>query len=75
MLKPTATWREIRKVMEMQETKEFVIGHVGAQRGTDNSYHGKKRVGIWFSELYMQGKTNPQNRMIISPRQNPQVLY
>lgn len=49
----------------MQETKEFVMGHVGAQGGTDSSYHGKKRVGVWFSELSMQGKTNPQNRMMI----------
>lgn len=37
----------------MQETKEFVMGHVGAQRGTDNGYRGKKGVGVWFSELYM----------------------
>lgn len=55
----------IRKAREMQETEEFVMCHVGAQRGTDSGYHGKKRVGVWFSELYMQGKTNPQNRMMI----------
>lgn len=49
---------------EMQETEEFVMGPVGAQRDTDSGYHGKKGVGVWFSELYMQEKTNPQNRMV-----------